>query len=62
MNTIQNLFHQAQLAEAAYANFWDTNTNALITAPDDVQKALITAGFSKDPANPTQSTQAADFV
>ncbi len=24
MSTIQNLFQQAQLAEAAYANFWDS--------------------------------------
>ena len=62
MNTIQNLFQQAQLAEAAYANFWDSNLNALITNPDDVQKALIASGFSKNPNDPTQSAQATDFV
>ena len=36
MSSIQNLFQQAQLAEAAYADF----------SNPDVQKALTNAGFS----------------
>ena len=61
MNTIQNLFQQAQLAEAAYANFFDTFGN-LITSDDGVKATLIATGFSKDPNNLTQSTQATAFV
>jgi hypothetical protein len=61
MNTIQNLFQQAQLAEAAYANFFDTSGN-LITSDDGVTAALIASGFSSDPNNPTQSAQAAAFA
>lgn len=61
MTTIQDLFQQAQLAEAAYANFYDASGN-LITSDDGVKAALITAGFSKDPNNPTQSAQATVFA
>jgi len=56
MNTIQNLFQQAQLAEAAYANLWDSNLNQTITATDRVIAALTTGDgqFS--------TSQAAAFV
>lgn len=54
MNTIQNLFQQAQLAEAAYANFWDSNFNSLISNSEDVKKALIATTFS--------DTQATEFI
>ena len=61
MNTIQDLFQQAQLAEAAYANFFDNSGN-LLTNTNDVKAALVAEGFSKDPNDPTQSAQATDFV
>jgi len=38
MGTIQSIFQQALLAEAAYANFWDSDLNALITDREDVRK------------------------
>ena len=53
MNTIQNLFQQAQLAEAAYANFFDTAGN-LQTDRVSVLTALEKNNFSE--------TQAAAFV
>lgn len=62
MSTIQSLFEQAQLAEAAYANFINPNTNAIYIKDADIQAALIASGFSKDPSNPNQSAQAAAFV
>ena len=62
MSAIRVLFQQAQLAEAAYANFWDGELNAVITNSEDVLKTLIANGFSKDQSNPTRSTQAATFV
>lgn len=40
MSTIQNLFEQAQLAEAAYANLWNSGTNSAITHPELVKSAL----------------------
>ncbi len=40
MNTIQDLYQQAQLAEAAYANFWSSGTNSVITDAELVKKAL----------------------
>jgi len=46
MSTIQNLFQQAQLAEAAYADFSNPNITA--------EQALINGKFSP--------TQANDFV
>lgn len=58
MNTITSLFQQAQLAEAAYANFID-NAGNLITTDAGVKTALIASGFSIDLNNPTQSAQAA---
>jgi len=61
MNTIQDLFQQAQLAEASYANFLDNSGN-LLTNTNDVKAALIAEGFSKDPNDPTQSAQATAFV
>ena len=51
MSAIQELYQQAVLAEAAYANFWDNNLNALITNPEDVKNALIASKFS-----PAQAT------
>jgi len=62
MSTIQDLFQQAQLTEAAYANFWNTTTNSTITDPELVTAALIASGFSSDPNNPAQSAQATAFV
>ena len=44
--TISNLFEQAQLAEAAYADFWDIGLNTVITTRDDVIARLIAKGFS----------------
>lgn len=61
MNTITSLFQQAQLAEAAYANFID-NTGSLITTDAGVKAALIASGFSSDPNNTTQSAQATAFL
>ncbi|MFY9327445.1 MAG: hypothetical protein WAO76_05420 [Georgfuchsia sp.] len=61
MNTITELFQQAQLAEASYANFVDANGN-LITTDAGVTGALIAASFSQDHDDPTQSTQATAFV
>ncbi|HUW25977.1 MAG TPA: calcium-binding protein [Gallionella sp.] len=46
MSTIQNLFEQAQLAEAAYANLWNSNTNSVITDSELVKIALIAEKFS----------------
>jgi len=54
MNTIQDLFQQALLAEAAYANLWNSATNSAITDPELVKAALITKGMS--------DTQAAAFT
>jgi hypothetical protein len=54
MNIITQLFDQAELSEAAYADFWDETTNSLISDQEDVQAALRNHGFGK--------TQAADFV
>ncbi|MEW5967523.1 MAG: hypothetical protein AB1720_11130 [Pseudomonadota bacterium] len=53
MSTIQDLFQQAQLAEAAYANFLDTSGN-LITTNAGVSTALQNDGMSEQ--------QAAEFV
>jgi hypothetical protein len=52
MSTIQDLFQQSQLAEAAYANF--VNGGGLIATGDELKTALIAEGFSE--------SQAADFV
>ena len=53
MSTIQDLFQQAQLAEAAYANFFDNSGN-LITTNAGVSTALQNDGMSEK--------QAAEFV
>lgn len=45
MNTIQDLFQQAQLAEAAYANFRDSEGNLIIDV-DGVKTALRNEGMS----------------
>lgn len=50
MSTIQNLFQQAQLAEVAYANFWDSTLSQTITADAKVKAALITEGMSDSQA------------
>ncbi len=54
MSTIQVLFQEAQLAEAAYADLWDATLNQPITANDKVITALKAEGFS--------DTQATDFA
>lgn len=46
MSTIQDLFQQAQLAEAAYANLWNPATNSAITDRELVKSALINEGMS----------------
>ena len=53
MNTIQELYQQAQLSEAAYATFLDSAGN-LLTNSEDIKTALIASKFS--------ATQASDFV
>jgi hypothetical protein len=57
MSSIQNLFQQAQLSEAAYANFVDSAGN-LLTNPDDIKAALQDAGNNMR----FSSTQATAFV
>jgi hypothetical protein len=54
MNTIQDMFQQAQLAKAAYTNLWDSTLNQPIIDDAKVITALIAAGMS--------DAQAADFV
>ncbi|TXT27367.1 MAG: Hemolysin-type calcium-binding domain-containing protein, partial [Gallionellaceae bacterium] len=61
MSTIRDLFQQAQLAEAAYANFLN-NTGVLLTNTSDIQNALIASGFSGTQGNPPQSAQGAAFL
>ena len=53
MNSIQDVFQQAQLAEAAYANFF-SDSGVLLTVDIDVQAALEANDFSK--------AQATEFV
>jgi hypothetical protein len=53
MSTIQELFQQAQLAEAAYASFFD-DAGFLVTTDAQVKTALTIGGFSP--------SQADDFV
>lgn len=62
MSAIENLFQQAQLAEAAYANFINPDTGIIYNTDAGIQVALVASGFSSDPNNPTQSAQATDFV
>jgi len=47
---INSIFEQAELAEAAYANFWDEDANEVITNVDDVKNALEASGLSKTQA------------
>lgn len=58
MNTIQNLFQQAQLAEAAYANLWNSNTNSAITDTELVKTALQDTGNDMH----FSQSQASEFV
>jgi len=51
MTTTQNLFQQTQLAEAAYANLWDSTLNQPITANDRVITALKAEGMSESQAS-----------
>lgn len=46
MNTIQNLFQQAQLAEAAYANFIDPLTGLSYSTNKGIEDALKDKGNS----------------
>ena len=57
MNTTQNLYQEAQLAEAAYADFSD-NAGNLLTNKADIEAAL------RGPANDRlfSDTQTTDFV
>lgn len=61
MSTVQDLFQEAQIAEASYANFLDTAGN-LLTDSRDIQNTLVASGFSSNPIDPTQSTQATAFL
>lgn len=54
MSSIQDLFQQAQLAEAAYANFIDPLTGLPYTTTNGIKDALITEGM--------RDAQAAAFV
>ncbi len=54
MNTITSIFEQAQLSEAAYANFWDAQLFQPLALPEDIKAALLAEQFSE--------AQAADFV
>ena len=49
MSTIQDLFQQTQLSEAAYADFMDENGN-LLTDDNDVIDALEVNGMSQSQA------------
>jgi trimeric autotransporter adhesin len=57
-----NLFQQAQLAEAAYANFINPDTGSIFATNAGIQTALITSGFSTNQGTPEQSAQASAFV
>jgi hypothetical protein len=50
MNMVTDLFQQAQLAEAAYANFIGSD-GSLVTDDDSIKTALMASGIS-----PTQAT------
>ena len=54
MSMNQDLFQQAQLAEAAYAILWNSDTNSAITDTEIVKVALRNEGMSL--------AQATDFV
>jgi len=54
VSTVTSIFEQAQLSEAAYANFWNQQTNSLITSSTQVQAALEAKTFS--------NAQATEFV
>jgi hypothetical protein len=62
MSTIQELFQQAQLSEAAYANFIDSQTGVVFVDPAKLKAALIASGFSKATNDSTQSAQATAFL
>lgn len=63
MSTIQELFQQGQLSEAAYANFIDPLTGLVFVDPAKIKAALIASSFSVDLNNdPTISAQAAAFL
>ena len=49
MSSIQNLFQQAKLAEAAYANFIDPITGLPYVGQEKITASLIDSGFSSDP-------------
>ncbi len=49
MNT-ENYFELAELAEASYANLWDSDTSQTITNNADVILALTAKGFSESQA------------
>lgn len=54
--TTGTLFQQAQLAEAAYADFWDENSNQVLVDAGDIKDALL----ALDPA--FSETQAQQFI
>lgn len=55
--TTNSLFEQAQLAEAAYANFWDDITNTLIT-----DQAKVIAALKGEDGDGFSETQAQEFT
>jgi len=57
--SINSFSKQAQLAEASYADFWDEDSNQIITDPQDAQLALINIGGENKGFS---SSQAADFA
>lgn len=60
MSQIQDFFQQAQLAEAAYANF--VKDGVLISTDDEIKQALIASDFSNNSADSQQSAQADFFI
>ncbi len=56
MSTIQDLFQQAQLAEAAYANF--INAGVLVAGSDELKAALT----NSDAGGTFTTTQATTFA
>jgi hypothetical protein len=61
MSEIGNLFEQAQLAEAAYANFVD-NAGRLLTNRTLIENALKTGGSSFSPAQATAFVDKWDVI
>src|SRR5579885_55084 len=60
MSHTTSLFDQIQLAEASYANLFDTNTQSTITNPDDVKQSLVNK--QPDGSYDFSEVQATEFI